>query len=371
MAYFDHSATTPIHPKVLKSMDQANKLYYGNPSSVHGSGRKSKSMIESARSQVAKSIEALNEEIIFTGSGSESNNMVLWSLIHGKKKHVITSCIEHPAITKVLKDLSFFGITFSELPVDQFGQVNPDDLQKEINKNTGLVSIMMVNNEIGTIQPIKELALIAKENNIPFHSDTVQALGKIPLSSQNIKCDFLSFSAHKFYGPKGVGFLYKSKEQKLKPLTIGGSQEQGHRAGTENVPGIIGLGVAADLASNNLQNRISHLTNLENRFKENLDNIIPNILYNGHPQMHLPGVLSVSFPGIRSDILLAKLDRLNMEVSSGSACGSGSVKPSKILKAIGLKDDINICTLRISFGRENSTKDIDRLTKAISTIINE
>ena len=249
--------------------------------------------------------------------------------------------------------------------------VNPDDLLKEIREDTGLISIMMVNNEIGTIQPISELASIASEHNIPFHSDTVQALGKVPLLVNELNCDFLSFSAHKFYGPKGVGFLYKKKFKEIKSLTIGGSQESGYRAGTENISGIIGLAVASKLIRENLPKRINHLKHLEKRFKGNLNNINSKIFYNGHPKIRVPGLISITIPEFRSDIMMAKLDRENLEVSSGSACGSGSIKPSKVLREIGHKDDINICTLRISFGRDNSSDDVDRLTNAIINIVNE
>ena len=247
MAYFDNSATTPIHPDVVKAMNDSNTLHFGNPSSVHSKGRKSKALIENSRTEIAKCIGAQSEEIIFTGSGSESNNMILWSMLYNNKKHVITSSIEHPAITKVLISLAKFGISFTELPVDKYGMVDPDTLLKAIRKDTGLITIMMVNNEIGTIQPISELASIASEHNIPFHSDTVQALGKVPLLVNELNCDFLSFSAHKFYGPKGVGFLYKKKLKEIKSLTIGGSQESGYRAGTENISGFVGLAVASKL----------------------------------------------------------------------------------------------------------------------------
>ena len=371
MAYFDNSATTPIHPDVVKAMNDSNTLHFGNPSSVHSKGRKSKALIENSRTEIAKCIGAQSEEIIFTGSGSESNNMILWSMLYNNKKHVITSSIEHPAITKVLISLAKFGISFTELPVDKYGMVDPDTLLKAIRKDTGLITIMMVNNEIGTIQPISELASIASEHNIPFHSDTVQALGKIPLLVNELNCDFLSFSAHKFYGPKGVGFLYKKKLKEIKSLTIGGSQESGYRAGTENISGIVGLAVATKLIRENLPKRIDHLKHLEKRFKENLNNINSKIFYNGHPKIRVPGLISMTIPGYRSDIMMAKLDRENLEVSSGSACGSGSIKPSKVLREIGHKDDINVCTLRISFGRDNSSEDIDRLANAMISIINE
>jgi cysteine desulfurase len=229
---------------------------------------------------------------------------------------------------------------------------------------------MMANNEVGTIQPILELIDIALKHDIPFHSDTVQTLGKIPLSVQNIQADFMSFSAHKLYGPKGVGFLYKKKGRSLNPLIIGGGQEGKHRAGTENISGISGMGEAVRLASENLSKRMSHLEALETVFITHLNRECHNAVINGCPNHHLSGVISVSFPGYKSDILLAKLDRLGMEVSNGSACGSGSIKPSPVLEAMGISDSQNISTLRFSFGRDNTEKEVIELVKALGQFAN-
>ena len=229
---------------------------------------------------------------------------------------------------------------------------------------------MMANNEVGTIQPIMELIGIAQKHDIPFHSDTVQTLGKIPLSVQNIEADFMSFSAHKLYGPKGVGFLYKKRGRSLNPLIIGGGQEGKHRAGTENISGISGMGEAVRLASENLSKRMSHLEALETVFITHLNRECHNAVINGCPNHHLPGVISVSFPGYKSDILLAKLDRLGMEVSNGSACGSGSIKPSPVLEAMGISDSQNISTLRFSFGRDNTEKEVIELVKALGQFAN-
>jgi cysteine desulfurase len=229
---------------------------------------------------------------------------------------------------------------------------------------------MMANNEVGTIQPIMELIGIAQKHDIPFHSDTVQTLGKIPLSVQNIEADFMSFSAHKLYGPKGVGFLYKKRGRSLNPLIIGGGQEGKHRAGTENISGISGMGEAVRLASENLSKRMNHLEALETVFITHLNRECHNAVINGCPNHHLSGVISVSFPGYKSDILLAKLDRLGMEVSNGSACGSGSIKPSHVLEAMGISDSQNISTLRFSFGRDNTEKEVIELVKALGQFAN-
>ena len=296
--------------------------------------------------------------------------MVLWTLIQSEKKHIVTSSIEHPAILTVLEKLEPMGISCTVLPVNDQGRVDPKILEKSIQSNTGLISIMMANNEIGTIQPILELIDIALKHDIPFHSDTVQTLGKIPLSVQNIQADFMSFSAHKLYGPKGVGFLYKKKGRSLNPLIIGGGQEGKHRAGTENISGISGMGEAVRLASENLSKRMSHLEALETVFITHLNRECHNAVINGCPNHHLPGVISASFPGYKSDILLAKLDRLGMEVSSGSACGSGSIKPSPVLEAMGISDSQNISTLRFSFGRDNTEQEVIELVKALGQFAN-
>ena len=368
MPYFDHCATTPIHPDVLEKMYTVSKNHFGNPSSTHSSGRKSRAIIEEARRQIASAINASSSEIIFTGGGSEANNMVLWTLTQTEKKHVITSSIEHPAVLKVLNHLEPLGITYSIIPVNSHGRVNADNLKNAIQSDTGLISIMMANNEIGSIQPIKSLIKIAKSVGIPFHSDTVQVLGKVALSVQEVEADYMSFSAHKLYGPKGVGFLYKRKDAPLNPLVIGGGQENNFRAGTENVPGIAGMGEAVRLASKNLNKRKTHLENLESTFITQLKHECNKAIINGCPNHHLPGVISVSFPGNRSDILLAKLEREDMEVSSGSACDSGSIQPSAILEAVGIPEEQNISTLRISFGRENTEEDVIHLAKTLGSI---
>ena len=370
MPYFDHSATTPLHPNVEKIMSEVSRSNFGNPSSIYSSGRKSKSIIESTRRIIAETVGANSNEIFFTGSGTESNNMVLWSLIFGEKKHVITSAIEHPAILKVIDSLGSFNVESSILPVDSNGRVNPDDLKSAIKPNTGLISIMTVNNEVGTIQPIDELIQISREAKITFHSDTVQAFGKMPLSVKTLEAEYLSFSAHKFYGPKGVGFLYKKKGTELNPLIIGGGQENSFRAGTENISGIAGLGEAVKLISKKLNHRINHLSELESFFVSKINHQFPNAIYNGHPKHHVPGVISISFPGHPSDIVLKKLDRKGIELSSGSACGSGIVKPSPVLKEMGIPDEQNLSTLRVSFGRNNTKDEIEILVNELDNIIN-
>ena len=367
MYYFDHSATTPLHPKVKELMDVVGELHFGNPSSVHASGQKAKTLIETSRGQMAKAIGCNSNEIIFTGGGTEANNLVLWNLIHQKKKHVITSDIEHPAVLTVLDSLVEFGVTYTAVGVDETGMVNPDDVQNAITEKTGLISIMLANNEMGTLQPIAEIAAIANKYKIIMHTDAVQTLGKIPVNSKELGVDCMSFSAHKFYGPKGVGALFIKKDLKLKPLIIGGNQERRMRAGTENTSGIAGLGLAAELATNNLHKTQSHLISLTHAFKAQITHICPEVIFNGHPEKQLPGLVNVSFPGFRNDLLMIHLDRQGIAVSSGSACSSGDIKPSRILSSMGITDDINNSTLRISFGIDNSLQDMEYLIKCFKS----
>ena len=367
MYYFDHSATTPLHPKVKELMGVVGELHFGNPSSVHASGQKAKTLIESARRQMAKAIGCRSNEIIFTGGGTEANNLVLWNLIHQKKKHVITSVIEHPAVLNVLDNLEEFGVTYTAVGVDKTGMVNPDDVQNAITEKTSLMSVMLANNEMGTLQPIAEIAAIANKYKIIMHTDAVQTLGKIPVNSKELGVDCMSFSAHKFYGPKGVGALFIKKDLKLKPLIIGGNQERRMRAGTENTSGIAGLGLAAELATNNLHKTQSHLISLTHAFKAQITHICPEVIFNGHPEKQLPGLVNVSFPGFRNDLLMIHLDRQGIAVSSGSACSSGDIKPSRILSSMGITDDINNSTLRISFGIDNSLQDMEYLIKCFKS----
>jgi cysteine desulfurase len=369
MLYFDHSATTPIEPRVLELMHEVGELHFGNPSSIHKFGQKSRVIIEKSRRQVADTLGVKSRNIIFTGGGTEANNLVLQNILYSKKKHVITSAIEHPAILKVLKNLKKFGVSYSVIPVDKYGIVNVEKLKSSIQENTGLITIMYANNEVGTIQPISEIAEIATKNNILFHTDAVQTPGKISININKLNVDIASFSAHKFYGPKGVGFLYIGDRIKLNPLIIGGGQEKSLRAGTENTPGIAGLGLAIELANNNLDLAVKHLTKFENHFKDKISSIYPDVVYNGHSEKHLPGLISITIPTITSDILLINLDMKGIAVSSGSACSSGTVKPSSVLSAMNISNKHNFSTLRISFGKDNTVKDVNILVEALTEIL--
>ena len=369
MLYFDHSATTPINPKVLALMQEVAYAHFGNPSSIHKYGQKARAVIEKSRRQIADALGVKSRNIIFTGGGSEANNMVLQNLLYSDKKHVITSAIEHPAILKVLKHLKNFGVSYTIVPVDKFGVADPVNIESTIRDDTALISIMYANNEVGTIQPIAEIAEIAHKNNVLFHSDAIQTPGKIPIDIYELNIDLMSFSAHKFYGPKGVGFLYIHDGIKLHPMIIGGGQEKNLRAGTENTPGIAGLGLAMEMAVQELSHAQNHLKILENHFKDRLNKIYPEAIYNGHPDLHLPGLISVTIPSVTNDILLVNFDMKGMAVSSGSACSSGTVKPSDVLKAMHISNQNNISSLRISFGKGNTIEEVDILINAFDEIL--
>ena len=369
MLYFDNSATTPIDQDVQSLMSDLNQNIYGNPSSIYASGRNAKNTIEIARRQLANAINSEPSEIIFTGGGSEANNIVLWDMVHKKRNHVITSSIEHPAILIVLRELEKLGVKHTIVPVDKNGLIDPDDIKKNIISDTGLISIMMANNEVGTIEPIQEIARIAQEHDVLFHSDAIQVLGKLPIDVKKLKLDIMSFSAHKFYGPKGVGALYIKDGVSINPMIIGGSQEKNMRAGTENVSGIAGLGLAAEIASNFEKENFSHLLELENYFKELIIDKHNDITFNGFDNNKLPGLVNLTIPNIPSDLLLINLDNDGISISNGSACSSGTISPSPVLKAMGLSDKSNLESVRISAGKYNTMDEVNKLVDSIHSSI--
>ena len=369
MLYFDNSATTPIDQDVQSLMSDLNQNIYGNPSSIYASGRNAKNIIEIARRKLANAINSKPSEIIFTGGGSEANNIVLWDMVHKKRNHVITSSIEHPAILLVLRELEKLGVKHTIVPVDKNGLIDPDDIKKNIISDTGLISIMMANNEVGTIEPIQEIARIAQEHDVLFHSDAIQVLGKLPIDVKKLKLDIMSFSAHKFYGPKGVGALYIKDGVSVNPMIIGGSQEKNMRAGTENVSGIAGLGLAAEIASNFEKENFSHLLELENYFKELIIDKHNDITFNGFDNNKLPGLVNLTIPNIPSDLLLINLDNDGISISNGSACSSGTISPSPVLKAMGLSDKSNLESVRISAGKYNTMDEVNKLVDSIHSSI--
>jgi cysteine desulfurase len=373
----DYNATTPLHPQVKKALVDSFDIY-GNASSMHAAGRRAYAEVEKARRVVAEFLGAYSEEIVFTGGGSESNNTVLQMINCGSascrciargKVGLITSRIEHPSVLNVAEFLENKGIRVHYLSVDQTGKVNKEEYRKVLEEHPALVSIMMANNEIGTIQDISELARMAKEKGVLFHTDAVQAVGKVRFSVHDLGVDYLSFSAHKLYGPKGVGILYVRKGAPYCTFIHGGHQEEGRRAGTYNTLGIIGLGKAIEVASREMEEEVSRIRQLRDKLKEGILERIPDIHINGHPTDCLPGTLNVSFPGAEGEAILLYLDMEGIEVSTGSACASGSLEPSHVLLATGVGAELAHGSIRFSLGRENTEEDVEYVLEKLPPII--
>lgn len=372
MIYFDHAATTPVKTEVIEEMMPYYTNKFGNASSIYSIGRESKKAIEEARERVAKALGAMTREIFFTGSGSEADNWAIKGVAYSNKErgnHIITTAIEHHAVLHTCQYLESDGFEVTYLPVDENGLVSPEQVKNAIKPNTILITIMFANNEIGTIQPITEIGKIAKENNIYFHTDAVQAIGNIPINVNELNVDLLSLSAHKFYGPKGVGALYIRKGVKITTFLHGGAQERGRRASTENVPGIVGLGKAIELATENIEQYNKKLIELRDRTIEEITKKVPFIKLNGDRYKRLPGNVNFSFEFIEGESLLLMLDMKGIAASSGSACTSGSLDPSHVLLAIGLAHEIAHGSLRISFGDENTHEDVDYLMEVLPLIV--
>ncbi|HHT93197.1 MAG TPA: cysteine desulfurase NifS [Clostridiaceae bacterium] len=367
--YCDHSATTPLHEEVLNEMLPFFRTNFGNASSVYKEGRESRKAVELARDRVANAIGAEPNEIYFTSSGTESDNWVLRGISTKKGKHIITSSIEHPAVLETCKDLEKKGYEVTYLPVDEDGLVSPQEVKDAIRDDTILVSIMFANNEIGTIQPIAEIGEVCKNMGVPFHTDAVQAVGNVPINVKEMNMDFLSMSAHKFYGPKGVGALYVRKGLRLANFLTGGHQERGRRASTENVPGIVGLGKAIEIATNDIGNKAEYLRKMRDRAIERIEKEIPYVKLNGHREKRLPGHVNFSFRYIEGESILLMLDLNGVAASSGSACSSGSLDPSHVLLAIGLSHEVAHGSLRLTFGRENTLEEIDYVVDKLKEIV--
>ena len=366
--YFDHAATTAVNEEVLKEMLPFFELNYGNASSIYGVGRESKRAIEKARLQIANAIGAKQKEIYFTGCGSESDNLAIKGVAYVNKQkgnHIITTRIEHPAILNACRTLEKQGFKITYLGVDKEGFINLGELEHAITDKTILISIMFANNEIGTLQPIKEIGEIAKKHNIIFHTDAVQAVGNVKINVQDLNIDLLSMSAHKFYGPKGVGALYVREGIEFEKILDGGHQEKNKRAGTENVPGIVGMGKAIEIAYKNIEENNKKLINLRDYYISQVEEKIPNIKINGSIEKRLPGNCNISFKNIDGEELLFKLDSKGICASTGSACSSGSSEPSHVLTAIGLPPEIANSSLRITFGNENTKEDVDYLVECL------
>lgn len=368
----DYNATTPMSKEVLDFYTE-QLSFYANASSLHEDGRRAKKSIEEARKNVAELVNVLPDEIIFTSGGSESNNTVLNTMLnYGKKTGrnlVVTTAIEHPCVLEASKRLTDFGMEVVYLPVDEHGMVNIEEYKKALEKKPVLVSVMTANNEIGTIQDIKMLCEMAHENGSLFHTDAVQAAGKIPVDSQDWNVDYATFSGHKIYGPKGIGALFVKSGRPIEPLIRGGHQEKGIRAGTYNAPSIAAYGKAAELAKKDIEFYQMHTRKLRNMLKDGLLEKIPNIRINGHPEKVLPNTLDVSFPGAEGEAILLHLDLLGVDVSTGSACASGSLEPSHVLVATGLGPELAHGSIRFSFGKYNTEDDVKYILDKFPPVI--
>lgn len=369
--YFDHAATTAVAEEVKDEMLPYFTENYGNASALYDLGKKSKEAINIARGRVARAINAKPNEIYFTSCGTESDNLILKGIAkayRNKGNHIITSKIEHPAILNSCRSLEKEGVRVTYLNVDKNGFVDLRELEKAINKDTILISIMMANNEIGTIEPVQEIAEIAHINNVIFHTDAVQAIGNIKIDVKKLGIDAISMSAHKFYGPKGVGVLYVDENINFVPIQNGGHQEDDKRAGTENVAGIVGLGKAIEIANQGIEEYNNKLLNLRNYFLERI-RVIPYTKINGDLDKRLSGNINISFLGVDNRDIMKKLNKKGICVSAGSACSSGFIRTSHVLSAIGLSEGIARGTIRITFGRENTKEDIDYLVDILEETI--
>ncbi|NQU94661.1 MAG: IscS subfamily cysteine desulfurase [Candidatus Omnitrophica bacterium] len=376
--YMDNNATTPLHPEVKKAIKGALDMF-GNPSSLHEFGREARAAVERARERVASFIGASPDEIIFTGSGSEANNTVLslaacpatscLNLLDKKKTGIITTTIEHPCVLETSKCLTDRGVDVTYLKADCLGKVSVEELENVLTEKTGIVSIMMANNEIGTTQDIKLLAKMAHKHGALFHTDAVQAVGKIPVDVKDLDIDFLTLSAHKIYGPKGIGALYIKKDIPFCPLIRGGHQERGRRAGTENTLGIVGLEKAVEMRAKEMNAEETRLLQFKNKLKKGIEDNIKDARFNGHPHDCLTGTTNVSFDGAEGEAILLYLDQKGVAVSTGSACASGSLDPSHVLLATGTPAERAHGSIRISMGRENTEKEVDYVLTTLIDVI--
>ncbi len=370
--YMDYAATTYTKPEVLSEMMPYFGKDFGNPSSVHEYGRVAKKAQEEARGKIAAAINAAQEnEIYFTSGGTEADNMAIMGAASASKKgkHIITSSIEHHAVLHTCQRMEKMGYEVTYLPVDEYGLVRIEDLKAAIRPDTCLITIMFANNEIGTIQPVAEIGRIARENKIIFHTDAVQAAGHEPIDVQNMNIDMLSMSAHKFYGPKGVGALYVRKGVRFDNLMFGGAQERNKRPGTDNVPGIVGMAKALEMACEHMEENNLRLLEMRNRLKEGIMNTIPDVRLNGHELKRLSNNLNFSFSYIEGEALLLSLDLRGIAGSSGSACTSGSLDPSHVLLAIGLKHETAHGSLRLTIGDATTDEDIDYVLAELPPIV--
>lgn len=368
----DNAATTEIHENVLKEMIPFLKEHYGNPSSMHRLGRVSNKAVKKVRKQIADLISAEPEEILLTSGGTESNNTVLYGITHANQgNHIITSSIEHEAILEPCKKLEKEGFEITYLPVNREGLVNPEDFKQSIKENTCLASIMFANNEVGTIQPIREISKICQEKKIFFHTDAIQAIGKVNINVKGLGVDLMSISSHKINGPKGVGALYIRKGIPMEPFIVGGGQENGLRSGTENVAGQVGFGKACQLAKENLEKNIIHFKNLRDTLVSKVLEEIPHVTINGHPEKRIPSNAHFSFLGVNGEDLIIKLDEEEIAASTGSACSVKTQKESHVLKSMGFSHDQISGSLRLTVGTSNTILEIEKTVITLKNVVEE
>lgn len=372
LVYMDHAATTPVKPEVLEAMLPYFSEKFGNPSSLYALARTSKEAVEHARAQVAAAIGASPDEIFFTAGGSESDNWAIKGTAFANRKkgdHIITTAIEHHAVLHTCEYLEKQGFTVTYLPVDNYGMVDPADVEAAITDRTILVTVMTANNEIGTLQPIREIGRIAHAHGVPFHTDAVQAIGAVPIDVKADNIDMLSLSGHKFYGPKGIGALYVRKGTRLDNLVHGGGQEHRRRAGTENLPGIVGLGKAIEMATADIPGHSARIAAMRDRLLRGIMDTIPDTIQNGHPTERLPNNLNVSFRYIEGESILLMLDAHGICASTGSACSSASLEPSHVLLAIGLPHETAHGSLRLTLGDLTTDEDVDHVLEVLPKIV--
>lgn len=372
--YLDHAATTPVHPRVRDAMLPYLEHKFGNPSSLHSSGQEAAQAVQQGRQSVAQLIGARPEEIFFTSGGSESDTMALFGVFYArgdKGGHIITTAIEHHAVLHTCQALEKRGAHVTYLPVDRHGLVTPEQVAAAIRDDTILVSVMHANNEIGTIEPIADIGRVCRERGVLFHTDAVQTVGHLPLEVESLNVDLLSLSAHKFYGPKGVGALYKRKGVRITPLIYGGGHERGLRSGTENVPGIVGAGEAARLTLEEMPREGPRQTALRDRLLAGIEERIPDVIRTGHPTRRLPNNASVCIRYVEGESMLLNLDFAGIAASSGSACTSGSLEASHVLLAIGLEHEIAHGSLRLSLGHDNTDEEIAFVVETLPPIVDK
>jgi cysteine desulfurase len=368
--YLDHNASTPVHPEVVAEMLPYFSEVYGNPSSVHAFGREARDAVDTARERIAGFLGVGKDELVFTSGGTESDNLGVKGLALARGTgHIITSRIEHHAVLRTCQVLEGQGFTVTYLPVDRFGMVDPEDVRHALRPDTVAITIMHANSEVGTIQPVVAIGRLAREHGVPFHVDAVQTFGKVPIDVDAAGIDVLSFSSHKIYGPKGVAAAYIRKGTRMVAIQHGGEHERRRRAGTENVPGIVGFGKAVELRARDLAPEAARLTALRDRLWEGIRARVPDVRLNGHPVQRLPGTANISFRHVESESIVLGLDLRGIGVSAGSACTSGNVEPSYVLVAMGVPLDWAMGAVRCSLGRETTAEDIDYVIESVEPIV--